>query len=72
MRDLEALEQAGIDPQEVRQVVAAELKRREKAARLLSDPFAFYYNVICPPHFRKLVAPIHREMINHVQGGKSN
>lgn len=70
MRDLEALEQAGIDPQEVREAVGRELKRRAKAARLLSDPWAFYYNVICPPKFRHLVADVHREMIEHVQGGK--
>jgi hypothetical protein len=66
---LQELEEQGIDSSEVKAAAIKEFERRKRAAYLLSDPYLFYINVICPPKFRHLVAEIHREMLDFFQGG---
>jgi len=70
MTILEELQERGVDPKEVKEAAVLELQRRKVIARLLSDPYLFYMEMICPPQWRDLVAPMHKEGLNFVNTGK--
>ena len=63
-------ESLGIDPKELQQIARAETKRRQKEAYLLADPFAFHLEMVCPPRWVDLIADLHAEMLEFMQGGK--
>jgi len=70
MTILEDLREAGVDEKAAVIAAKAELNRRRTQARLLANPYAFYMEMICPPEWRELVAPMHKEGLEFVNTGK--
>ena len=64
------IKQLGISEEEIRGAAKKEIERRQRATRLITDPFLFHRDVLCKPEWRDCLAPIHQEGLDFINQGK--
>lgn len=62
----EELADLGINPADIAQAVEEELSRRREAEFLLSEPFLFHKELLCPPEKRSYLRSFHEEGLRFI------
>lgn len=56
----------GINPEDIKRIAEAELERRRQAEFLLSEPFLFHRELLCPPDKQSYLRPFHEAGLRFV------